>query len=116
MFNYIPENYYEKNLDFVYGSKKDCLKNEGSAIEVDLSEIDLKNCKIEDGKVVECTEKFQSNYNKHRKKEYPDIGDQLDAIWKHLNYRRLNGENLVQDCDDILGLILSIKAKYPKPE
>ena len=55
-----------------------------------------------------------TEYKDKRKKEYPEMGDQLDAIWKHLNYRRMNGEDLVQEADDILGTILSVKAKYPK--
>lgn len=55
------------------------------------------------------------SYEQLRAKEYPPIGDQLDAIWKELNYRRLNGETLVQDADDMLGKILAVKQKYPKP-
>ena len=50
-----------------------------------------------------------------REKSYPSIGDQLDAIWKELNNKRLAGENLVSDADDMLGQILAVKKKYPKP-
>lgn len=57
-----------------------------------------------------------TEYARLRKAEYPDIGDQLDALWKHLNYRRMEGENLVQDADDILNRILAVKNKYQKPE
>lgn len=57
-----------------------------------------------------------SLYIGKRVSEYPDIRDQLDAIWKELNYRRLNGDNLVSDADEMLGKILSIKKKYPKPK
>ncbi len=57
-----------------------------------------------------------SSYKHNRIKAYPSIGDQLDVIWKELNYRRLNGENLVQDTDDMLGRILSIKSQFPKPK
>jgi len=53
-------------------------------------------------------------YDKLRKREYPDIGDQLDAIWKQLNQDRLGGKALIQDADDMLGQVLSIKAKWPK--
>lgn len=50
-----------------------------------------------------------------RSKAYPPIGDQLDAIWKELNSRRMKGEDLVQGADDILGKVLSVKSKHPKP-
>lgn len=53
-------------------------------------------------------------YINQRVAEYPDVGDQLDAIWKELNARRLKGEDLVQDADDMLGRILAVKHKYPK--
>jgi hypothetical protein len=56
------------------------------------------------------------NYKEKRASEYPDIGDQLDAIWKQINQDRLNGKDLVQEADDLLGSILATKAKYPKPE
>jgi len=55
-------------------------------------------------------------YGELRRKEYPTIGDQLDAIWKHLNYRRMLGEEMIQEADDMLGDILSVKRKFPKPE
>lgn len=55
-------------------------------------------------------------YRALREKEYPLIGDQLDAIWKELNYRRLNGEALIQEADDILNRVLAVKNKYQKPE
>ena len=53
-------------------------------------------------------------YYRKRESEYPSIGDQLDALWKELNYRRLNGDNLTSDADAILGKILAVKAKHPK--
>jgi hypothetical protein len=43
-------------------------------------------------------------YVENRVKEYPPIGDQLDAIWK-------GGV----DSDNMKALIASIKTKYPKP-
>jgi hypothetical protein len=56
-------------------------------------------------------------YRKDRREDYPDIGDQLDAILKHLNYMQLNGEtNLIAELDDIIGKWLAVKAKHPKPE
>ena len=64
-------------------------------------------------------QKHQDNLNDYRRlraKEYPNMGDQLDAIWKELNYRRMQGEELTQDADDMLGQVLATKKKYPKPE
>ena len=52
--------------------------------------------------------------NHKRREEYPDIGDQLDAIWKELNNLRMNGENLVSDADSMLGKILAVKKNHPK--
>lgn len=51
-----------------------------------------------------------------RVKEYPPIGDQLDAIWMQLNSMRLGGTDLVSDADHILGKILAVKKKHPKGE
>ena len=55
-------------------------------------------------------------YRENRRVEYPDIGDQLDAVWMELNSRRLKGEDLTQDADDMLGKILNVKKKHPKPK
>lgn len=44
-------------------------------------------------------------YAKNRVKEYPSIGDQLDALWK-------GGDAAT----DMLAQVQVVKAKYPKPE
>ena len=54
-------------------------------------------------------------YKEKRIAEYPDVGDQLDAIWKEINRQRLSGVNIVSDADSVLGKILAVKKKYPKP-
>ena len=59
-------------------------------------------------------EQAATEYQRLRSTEYPPIGDQLDAILKHLNYRRTQGDDLVQGLDDIIGDWLSVKSKYPK--
>ena len=61
-------------------------------------------------------EKAGTEYIEKRAAEYPAIGDQLDALLKEFNYRRLNGDNLVSDLDGVIGDWLAVKAKYPKPE
>lgn len=55
-------------------------------------------------------------YDVLRRSDYPTIGDQLDALWKVINQMRLDGLNIPQDADDLLGQILAVKKKYPKPE
>ena len=50
-----------------------------------------------------------------RAKAYPPIGDQLDAIWKQLNQDRMGGKSLISEADSVLGKVLSVKAKHPKP-
>lgn len=44
-------------------------------------------------------------YARNRAKEYPPIGDQLDALWK-------GGEAAAA----MLAQVQAVKAKYPKPE
>ncbi len=53
-------------------------------------------------------------YKEQRIKEYPPIGDQLDAILKQFVYWRMQGNTLVQNLDDIIGQWLQVKENYPK--
>jgi hypothetical protein len=55
-------------------------------------------------------------YRDDRAKEYPYIGDQLDALMKQFAYMRLNGVDLAEDLDRVLGEVLAVKRKHPKPE
>lgn len=99
---------YEKNDDGINLFKLDengfLINRSDEEINEDLSEV---LARIEDQK--------RNEYKEKRREEYPDYGDQLDAIWKQLNKMRLDGQDLVQDADDILGKILAVKAKHPKP-
>lgn len=61
-------------------------------------------------------DKLANDYIDKRKAEYPNIGDQLDALWKQHNQDRLNGNPKIQEIDDMLGDILAVKSKYPKGE
>lgn len=68
-------------------------------------------------------------YKRHREAEYPRIGDQLDAILKHMNYMQmtmgrndistdekvLRSLNMIAELDGVIANWLSVKAKYPKP-
>jgi hypothetical protein len=47
----------------------------------------------------------EETYIEKRKREYPPIGDQLDALWK-------GGEAAAE----MLSKVQAVKAKYPKPE
>lgn len=60
------------------------------------------------------TEQDATEYQRLRAPEYPPIGDQLDALLKHLNYRRTQGDELVQELDDIIASWLSVKSRFPK--
>jgi len=66
--------------------------------------------------VAKTEAELASAYRDARRDAYPPIGDQLDALWKELNYRRLQGENLIQEADDMLGAVLAVKSAHPKPE
>lgn len=63
--------------------------------------------------------KYQDNiaYREKRKVEYPELGTQLDAILKQLNYMQMSGQtNLIDELDGVVGDWLRVKRKYPKPE
>jgi hypothetical protein len=47
----------------------------------------------------------RNEYQRQRVPEYPDIKDQLDAIWK-------GGDAY----EEMLARVMEVKAKYPKPE
>jgi len=52
-----------------------------------------------------------------RRKAYPDLGDQLDAIWKALNYAQMTKSlKLPKETDAVLGKVLAVKRNNPKPE
>jgi hypothetical protein len=57
-----------------------------------------------------------TQYISDRRIAYPNIGDQLDAIWKQLIQDRLNGHAMIQEVDDLIGQINAVKAAHPKPE
>lgn len=54
-------------------------------------------------------------YDVLRRREYPLVGDQLDAVVKEMNSRRMAGENLTSDMGTIVNKCLAVKKKYPKP-
>lgn len=54
-------------------------------------------------------------YRGHRRREYPGLCDQLDALWKIVNHLKLAGVTMPSEGDGMLGRILSVKTKYPKP-
>ena len=46
---------------------------------------------------------------------YPEIGDQLDALLKHMNYLQMSGQmDLIKPLDAIVSEWLAVKRKYPK--
>tara|TARA_Y100000310_G_scaffold30292_1_gene28815 strand:+ start:1016 stop:1360 length:345 start_codon:yes stop_codon:yes gene_type:complete len=58
----------------------------------------------------------EKGYEELRRGEYPDMGDQFDAIWKYIAQHREDGEVLGEDVDKELDKVLAVKAKYPKEE
>ena len=69
---------------------------------------------IAEGNVVEPFVAPKLGYRDRRRREYPPLDDQLDVVWKQFNQMRLNGEDLIQEADDMLGGILAVKARHPK--
>ncbi len=53
--------------------------------------------------------KVKGDYRKAREKEYPPIGDQLDALWKLVKHLPQTEESV-----SILEEISRIKMEYPK--
>lgn len=53
-------------------------------------------------------------YADDRAKEYPQVSDQLDAIWLGLKALAL-GERLPAETEEMISAIEAVKAKYPKP-
>ena len=49
------------------------------------------------------------DYREARKAEYPDVGDQLDAIWGFLRTMKLP-----KDAQDLVDEIDWVKDRYPK--
>lgn len=49
--------------------------------------------------------KFTDNYAERRRKAYPEIGDQLDALWK-------GGEEL----EKMRQSVMEVKQRFPKPQ
>jgi hypothetical protein len=54
------------------------------------------------------------DYYIKRKKEYPPVQDQLDALWKGMNELITSLDVQVSGCVDIHDKIQAIKDKYPK--
>lgn len=71
---------------------------DGNKIQIDINLINQE---------VERLNNYESSieYKKQRAREYPSIGDQLDALWK-------GGETAAE----MLAKVQAVKAKYPKPE
>lgn len=60
-------------------------------------------------------ERDRNLYRNKRVLEYPQVGEQLDAILKQLNYMKMSGKmDLIQELDGVVGEWLAVKKKYPK--
>ena len=56
-----------------------------------------------------------SDYRSQRSIDYPDVGDQLDAIIKGLKFIDQGGTDVGVDCEALINKVDALKAKYPKP-
>jgi chemotaxis response regulator CheB len=86
---------------------KGAMDANGNLVNIDQAAYEAEVLRLE-------AEHAATEYKRLRALEYPAIGDQLDAILKHLNYRRTQGDELVQEMDDIIGDWLAVKARFPK--
>ena len=51
------------------------------------------------------------NYQAKREREYPPIGDQIDALWKALEP---NKAKLPKEARDMMERVQGVKQKFPK--
>lgn len=54
-----------------------------------------------------------NDYAERRKKAYPDIGDQLDAVFKLAQHMREQGQQLPPDVSQWVDECAAVKEKYP---
>lgn len=57
--------------------------------------------------------KHSEDHGKLRQAEYPSIGEQLDAIWKHI--ASLPPDKIPPETAEMLSKIQAVKTKYRKP-
>ena len=101
---------FDPKTDFV-------LRNDGDGVYIESWYSELPQPSVDDIEAAHAewqAEYDSAEYQRLRAPEYPPIGDQLDALLKHLNYRRTQGDELVQELDDIISSWLSVKQRFPK--
>lgn len=54
-----------------------------------------------------------SNYAERRRFEYPDMGDQLDAVYKLARHIQEQGQQLPPDVERWVAQCRAVKEKYP---
>lgn len=54
----------------------------------------------------------QSDYRKKRAAAYPEINEQLEALWKAIS---ADNKPLPPETREVFDRIAAVKAKYPKP-
>lgn len=54
-----------------------------------------------------------NNHAERRQREYPDIGDQLDAVYKLARHLQEQGQQLPPDVDKWVAQCRAVKEKYP---
>jgi hypothetical protein len=74
-------------------------------VKIKLTTEELNVLKEEQAKLSASTNTFENSYITKRQREYPSIGDQLDAFWK-------GGAA----AEEMKLKIQAVKDKYPKPE
>ena len=57
--------------------------------------------------------KLATEYKEKRVKEYPEIGDQLDAVYKTFTFLKANGADMGPDGDAYLDSINAVKNQIP---
>lgn len=56
-----------------------------------------------------------NNHIERRLQEYPDIGDQLDAVYKLARHLQEQGQQLPPDVEQWVAQCRAVKEKYPAP-
>ena len=92
--------------DAIYKAYPDAatIDDDTGVFKADGSKIDLVQSKIDAARTTLNSEAAAVLYKSQRKAEYPDIGDQLDDLYKKGAFS-----------DDMAAKIKAVKDNYPKP-
>lgn len=108
----VPNN--RDDDDFVYDDNGKVVGKKNQVITyVNEPEIEVQRRKEYHDAKMEQERRF--GYRDRRKEKYPEIGEQLDAVWKQLKVMNEQGIELIPEAKEMLGKISQVKSDEKKP-